>query len=272
MNKMNKTLASIIIPAYNNPGLLENTLKTVINQTYKNIEILVCDDGSEIDLSLTIDKLNDSRIKLHKLHHNNANVARNHGIFVARGKYIAMLDSDDLWLENHISDCIHLLESSGADGMYGSLILRAYPDMERGIVHARELYQNESMPDYLLSTGCGAQTSTLFMTTVSARSTLWDPEFIDHQDYDFVIRYSDKYNLIPKTEPTVIYVMRENSLSKKSDFKSYVLFADKYRQRIKKEIYLNYNLMMRSKTIARNDPKYITDFFDEEISTILGYE
>jgi hypothetical protein len=61
------------------------------------------------------------------------------------------------------------------------------------------------MIDYLLTIGYGAQTSTLFMTSESARSVLWDPALNRHQDYDFVIRYKERYRFAVKSRPTVIY-------------------------------------------------------------------
>ncbi|MDR1090124.1 MAG: glycosyltransferase family 2 protein, partial [Prevotella sp.] len=159
------------------------------------------DDGSEIVIYPVIENLNDNRISYNKLDHKNANIARNYGIEKSKGQYIAMLDADDLWLNNHISECLRILQHSDyVDGLYGSLILKDMNRDDERIVHVRALHEEESMIDYLLSTGYGAQTSTLFMTAESAQSVLWNPELNRHQDYDFVVRYSKRYNFIPKTE------------------------------------------------------------------------
>jgi glycosyltransferase involved in cell wall biosynthesis len=96
------------------------------------------DDGSTIDSLPYIEQFDDPRIQYYKLEHKNANVARNYGINQSKGKYIAMLDSDDLWLENHLEDCINTLQKAGADGLYGSLILRNINGHEQ-VSHIRSL-------------------------------------------------------------------------------------------------------------------------------------
>lgn len=93
-------LISVIIPIYNVEKYLARCLDSVVNQTYKNLEIILVNDGT-LDNSLAIAEsylVRDSRIKL--LHQENAGVseARNKGVSVATGDYIAFLDSDD-WLE-----------------------------------------------------------------------------------------------------------------------------------------------------------------------------
>ena len=91
---------SIIIPVYNSENLLNQCLDSVINQTLSEIEIICVDDGSS-DNSLNILKdyeEKDNRIKVFSQKNSGAGVARNKGIDVAQGEYIAFLDSDD-WLE-----------------------------------------------------------------------------------------------------------------------------------------------------------------------------
>ena len=92
-----KSLISIIIPVYNTEQYLSKCLDSVINQTYKNLEIIVIDDGSTDNSGKICDEyaLKDNRIKV--VHKQNAGVssARNIGLDIARGEYIAFIDSDD---------------------------------------------------------------------------------------------------------------------------------------------------------------------------------
>ncbi len=94
-------LVSIITPCYNSSKYIDKTIESVINQTYQNWELIIIDDCS-IDNSVMIIKeycKKDSRIKLLKLDRNvGPALARNEGIKQAKGKYIAFLDSDDIWL------------------------------------------------------------------------------------------------------------------------------------------------------------------------------
>jgi glycosyltransferase involved in cell wall biosynthesis len=236
MEKPNdKPLVSVIIPAYNNAEELEKTLETVLCQTYCKLEIIVTDDGSEVDLLPIITAANDSRISYSKTAHANANVARNSGIRKSTGEYIAMLDSGDFWQKEHVEECLDLLAQSGTDGLYGSLVCT------KGIYEqfcpARELIPGETMAEYLISTGAGAQTSTLFMTASSIKDILWDENLNRHQDYDLVIRYAQKYRWIAKTKATAIHPLIPR---KDYDFDACIRFINRYKSEIANNILTRY--------------------------------
>ena len=92
-------LVSIIMPNYNGEKYIEESLNTVLNQTYKNWELLIIDDCSkDRSVELIKEKYNDKRINLIELKENKGSShARNIGLKYSKGKYIAFLDSDDLW-------------------------------------------------------------------------------------------------------------------------------------------------------------------------------
>jgi glycosyltransferase involved in cell wall biosynthesis len=97
---MSKDLVSIITPSYKSKKFISQTIESVIVQTYKNWEMLIVDDVSPDDSNKLIEKYvkKDSRIKLIKLEENSGPaVARNKAIEESKGRYIAFLDSDDLW-------------------------------------------------------------------------------------------------------------------------------------------------------------------------------
>lgn len=93
----NDIMVSVIIPVYNSKNYLENTIQSVLNQSYKNFELLLIDDGSTDESGIICDKYKelDSRVKC--IHQTNGGIshARNIGIENARGKYIAFSDDDD---------------------------------------------------------------------------------------------------------------------------------------------------------------------------------
>jgi glycosyltransferase involved in cell wall biosynthesis len=114
-------LVSVVIPTYNRSKELARAIKSVLNQTYQNFEILVVDDGSEENLRVVCDSFNDQRIRfLRNDTHTNANVARNRGIKEAQGEYIAMLDSDDEYLPHHLSRRVEKIKEWDCDGIFGS--------------------------------------------------------------------------------------------------------------------------------------------------------
>ncbi|MEC4816491.1 MAG: glycosyltransferase family 2 protein [Scytonema sp. PMC 1069.18] len=104
-------LVSVIIPVYGAEKYIENTVQSVLNQTYDNLEILIIDDETP-DKSIEIcQQFTDSRIKI--IHQSNRGLAgaRNTGIRHACGEYLAFLDADDLWLPSKIEKHIAHLES-----------------------------------------------------------------------------------------------------------------------------------------------------------------
>lgn len=108
-------LISIIMPAYNCEDYVGEALDLVIKQTYQNWELIVIDDCSSDKTSEIIKDylLRDKRIKYHKLDKNSgAAVARNKAIDLATGKYMAFLDSDDLWSSDKLEKQINFMEKN----------------------------------------------------------------------------------------------------------------------------------------------------------------
>ncbi len=93
-----KTLVSVIIPTFNRAIELKRAINSVLNQTYQNFEILVCDDGSTDNSEQVILDFNDERIFwIPGINSGRPAVPRNKGIFLSKGEYLAFLDSDDYW-------------------------------------------------------------------------------------------------------------------------------------------------------------------------------
>lgn len=111
-------LVSVVIPTYNRIKTLPNTIKSVLNQTYKNWELIVVDDLSTDNTEELMKYFsnNDSRIKYFKNKNKKGpSGARNCGIQNSSGKYIAFLDSDDEWVPNHLFDSIKALIEENQD-------------------------------------------------------------------------------------------------------------------------------------------------------------
>ena len=113
-NKIKLPLISIIIPTYNREYTLLFSIKSVLNQTYKNFELLVVDDGSEDDTESLVKKISDPRVRY--IRHKKklgANSARNTGIMASKGNYIAFNDSDDEWLPEKLMKQVLAMVFSG---------------------------------------------------------------------------------------------------------------------------------------------------------------
>ena len=103
---------SVIIPVYNSSKYIKECIESVINQTYKNLEIIVIDDRSTDNSVEIIKSIKDKRIKLIEQEKNmGVAIARNKGIKASNGDYICFLDSDDYWYKNKIEKQIKFIKN-----------------------------------------------------------------------------------------------------------------------------------------------------------------
>ena len=110
---------TIVLPAYNASEYLTETINSVFSQTYKDFELLVIDDGSTDNTRDIVNDFcqRDSRIRLISQENQGVSVARNNGIKMAKGKYIAFLDSDDLWVPNKLARHVEHLQANPKLGL-----------------------------------------------------------------------------------------------------------------------------------------------------------
>lgn len=107
-------LVSIIMPSYNCGGLVEDTIHSVQTQTYQNWEIIFVDDCSSDNTKAVVEAINDPRIRYFKNEKNSgAAVSRNRALHEAKGRWIAFLDSDDLWMPDKLEKQIRFMEENG---------------------------------------------------------------------------------------------------------------------------------------------------------------
>jgi len=111
----NNKLVSVIIPLFNSENTIKETIESVLNQTYCNIEIIVVNDGSTDSSSSIVQRLNNPKIKLINISNSGASKARNIGINNANGIYIQFLDADDILSSNKIEHQVKILESNDVD-------------------------------------------------------------------------------------------------------------------------------------------------------------
>jgi glycosyltransferase involved in cell wall biosynthesis len=115
-NLMERPLVSIITPMYNSGRYIATTIEFIIGQSYQNWELLITDDASTDDSVRIVEDYiqKDNRIKLFRLHANaGAAAARNNSIKMARGRFIAFCDSDDIWLPEKLEKQISFMIEQG---------------------------------------------------------------------------------------------------------------------------------------------------------------
>lgn len=114
---------SVIIPTYNREEYISDTVQSVLDQSYRDFEIIVIDDGSTDNTAEKLEKYN-SKIKLIRQKNSERAVSRNNGIKNSSGKYIAFLDSDDKWVPNKLEKQIKILDNKSQFILVYSACLR----------------------------------------------------------------------------------------------------------------------------------------------------
>ena len=147
---MNKPLVSIIIPTYNHGQYLPEAIDSVLRQSVEPIEIIIIDDGS-IDNTEVILKNLTSNVRYYRQSHQGAGAARNTGVTLAKGKWLAFLDADDLWLPQKLTLQLVCAEQKSVDIVFSHIQQFISPELRVGKL-AEIKMNNEVMPGYCAST------------------------------------------------------------------------------------------------------------------------
>lgn len=201
-------LVSIVIPTYNRLPLLREAIDSVMSQDCEAWELLVVDDGSTDQTEAFISALSDPRIRWVGLDHE-GNVARvrNAGIHSAHGKYIAFLDSDDVWLQSKLRKQIDEMHRENARWSYTAYALI---DEQRRQISSHAGTWKPLAGDIIaqvITTGAAVAISTL-MVERSLLETIGnfteDPTINLREDYDLVLRLATAAAAAVVDEPLVL--------------------------------------------------------------------
>ena len=139
MTKIEPTI-SVVIPTYNRKNLLKEAIQSVLDQTYQNFELIIVDNFSADGTEKMVEDFKNSKLIFKKI--NNKGVvakSRNHGVRVAKGNYIAFLDSDDKWAKNKLEKCVSFIKE-GFDFIYHDFTVLQYDKHKK--IKARDLKHN----------------------------------------------------------------------------------------------------------------------------------
>jgi glycosyltransferase involved in cell wall biosynthesis len=234
-------LVSVVVPAYNAAAVIRQTLDSVVAQTYKNLEVIVVDDGSSDNTGSIVQEYVEKDPRFHLVRQSNQGVghAQNTAIRMARGKYIAPLDADDLWFPEKIEKQVTCIERSGPEtGLvycWSKFIdergAPAGPGISckfRGRVHhlmiLLDIVGNGSVP---LFRSAALETIGLNLTRAEQAGGQ------GCEDWDLALRVAEKFNYDVVREYLVAYRQTTNSVSlnTRNMVKSYTAVMSRARQR-----------------------------------------
>ncbi len=217
-------LVSIIMPSYNTAEFIEETIKSVISQTYTNWELIIVDDCSSDNTDEVVAGIADDRIKYLKNETNSgAAVSRNYALREAKGKWIAFLDSDDLWLPEKLERQLKFMKDNNYDFSYTDYRIR-YTDGE----WSPYIYTGPNVVNKLkMYRYCYFSTITVMYN--SEKIGLIQIEDVKkNNDYAMWLKIIEKAKCYRFPEYLSIYRKRANSISSGSKLKlikhHYILF------------------------------------------------
>lgn len=209
---MQEETVSVIIPSYNRAHLIEKSVRSVLAQTYKNLEVIVVDDASTDNTEATVRSISDSRVKYVRLAKNSgACAARNEGIRLASGAYIAFNDSDDQWTAEKVRRQLDFLVEHKADVVICKMECM---DADGSFLHFFPNKNGSSRISYneLLRYNC-ASTQTFFGKASCFKETPFDIKMPRLQDWDDALRLSQKYAVFFQDEVLVRTFIQSDSIS-----------------------------------------------------------
>lgn len=194
-------LVSVILPTYNRATTLDRAIRSVLDQTFRDFELLIVDDGSTDESHCILEQYSGlPSVRVISSIHRGCSAARNIGVMASTGPLIAFQDSDDEWLPNKLEKAVAALSVAGSGvGVFYSNMIRVHedgsssdwrsPDVCRGVL------VSETTLDYQVA-GIGIQ-SAVIRRTCFAQAGLFDealPRFIDLDLFVRVSEHSDFYH------------------------------------------------------------------------------
>ena len=209
-------MISIVMPTYNREKTIKESVDSLLNQTYKDIEIIIVDDGSTDNTEKIIQEYQDKRIKYIKLEGNKgACYARNVGIKNSNGDYVAFHDSDDICVQNKIELQFNNIIKNKSDfdfcdssKFYENKIIKKVPSKYMKLVIKLFGYYYAACYQNYISTPC------LMVKKQILKEYLFDEELPRFQDYDLIIRLLSKYKISHTKEILVKQEIQDNSITK----------------------------------------------------------
>lgn len=212
---MTETTVSVVIPSYNNARFLRQAVESALDQTVCPLEVIVVDDGSSDDTDRVLAPV-IARIRLIRQENAGVSAARNVGIRFARGKLIAFLDADDVWVANKLERQIRVFDQDPSVGLtHCGLIevdVEMKPRRERVAGH-----EGDDVAERMLY-GHGDLLHGLGSTMVVTRTAIeavgdFDVELAATEDWDVTYRIARRFRVGFVPEPLVLYRRHADNIS-----------------------------------------------------------
>lgn len=228
---MKNGLVSIVLPTYKRAKVLPHAIRSVLNQTYTNLELIIVDDNSPDDTSYVVKSFDDARIRYVK---NDANLklprTLNRGFSLANGAYLTWTSDDNVFADNAVEKMVDVLQAGNCDFVYADYYLFSERDAQ-----GRPLdIHHDKLPDKVqLDKGNHIGACFLYTRKVYEEIGDYDPELFLVEDYDYFIRIAKRFQMCHIAEPLYYFMRDDNTLylSRYSEVKASDVLA-RYKNRL----------------------------------------
>ena len=204
---------SVIIPAYNAMAYLPQTVQSVLEQTFIDFEVIIVDDGSTDETAQWSATHSDARVKLFSQSNQGASVARNAGIVQATGKYIALLDADDLWTSDKLEKQVRCMETDSNVGLVHCWI--NFIDDQGKITGSMKTHgKGEVWSQVAVYNPVRCCSTPLVRRECFDKVGVFDSTLRSSDDWDMWIRIAAEYPFAVLDEPLVYYRQHPENGSK----------------------------------------------------------
>ena len=218
-------MVSVILPVYNRTDPLIAAMKSVLDQSFRDLELIVVDDASPIDLEPVVASVGDDRVRyLRRETNGGAGAARNTGIAAAKAPYIAFQDSDDLWFPGKLAAQMELISAAPPEigvVMGGKIIygrdetsrfgegLVCYAPSPRGVFKQGDDQLKQMLGENRLSVQ-----NAVFRSDCFPGRQWFDESLRADEDWDFAVRLVQHTSIQEVLSPVVMCFKSDDSISK----------------------------------------------------------
>ena len=257
---------SIVISLFNKEDYIKSTIESVLSQEFRDFEIIIVNDGSTDKSFKIVNAIKDDRIHLICSENQGASIARNTGITLAKAKYVALLDGDDLWDEKFLTNVYDAINTHKSKSIFTTALAQKY---EKKIVPVEYNFKQKSkfkIHNYFKSSlkySILSSSSIVFKKDIIEKIGGFDTSIISGQDTDMWIRIGLEYDIVFINQVLAFYRYVPSSLSnttfdatKKPNFEKYKIIETENKD-LKKLLDINrYSLALMSKINNQMDAYY----------------
>jgi glycosyltransferase involved in cell wall biosynthesis len=206
-------LISVVIPVYNGEKTIRETIDSVLNQTFSDLELIVINDGSQDSTLEIVSTIPDPRLKVFSYPNSGQAASRNRGISEACGEYIAFIDADDLWRVDKLEAQLRALQENPQAAVaysWTDLIDESGRFLRRGchLTISGDAYAHLLLMNFLEN-----GSNPLIRRQALTKVGLFEESLPPAEDWDLWLRLAAHYNFVAIPSPQILYRVSPNSMS-----------------------------------------------------------